>query len=76
MGDAGMSDIKLFRIGTDKISELTGTTDTVEKSVQTFFEKNLEALLGVRFLATEFTTSNGRIDTLGLDENGCPVILE
>jgi hypothetical protein len=30
--------------------------------------KNLEALLGVRFLATEFTTSNGRIDTLGLDE--------
>jgi predicted transport protein len=45
--------------------------------VQTFFEKNLEALLGVRFLASEFTTSNGgRIDTLGLDENGCPVILE
>ena len=42
-----------------------------------FFEKNLEALLGVRFLASEFTTSNGgRIDTLGLDENGCPVILE
>ena len=28
---------------------------------------------GVRFLASEFTTSNGgRIDTLGLDENGCP----
>jgi hypothetical protein len=34
-----------------------------------------QALLGVRFLATAFTTSNGRIDTLGL-ENGCPVILE
>jgi predicted transport protein len=34
-------------------------------------------LLGVRFLASEFITSNGgRIDTLGLDENGCPVILE
>ena len=72
-----MSDIKLFRIGGGKVDELTGTTDTIEKSVQTFFEKNLEALLGVRFLATEFTTSNGgRIDTLGLDENGCPVILE
>jgi hypothetical protein len=52
---------------------LAGTTDTIEKSVQTFFEKNLEALLGVRFLASEFTTSNGgRIDTLGVDENGCP----
>jgi hypothetical protein len=72
-----MSDIKLFRISSGQVNELTGTTDTIEKSVQTFFEKNLEALLGVRFLASEFTTSNGgRIDTLGLDENGCPVILE
>jgi predicted transport protein len=72
-----MSDIKLFRVSSGKVDELTGTTDTIEKSVQNFFEKNLEALLGVRFLASEFTTSNGgRIDTLGLDENGCPVILE
>ncbi|SED41112.1 Predicted transport protein [Rhizobiales bacterium GAS191] len=72
-----MSDIKLFRIGDGKVDELAGTTDTIEKSVQTMFEKNLEALLGVRFLASEFaTTHGGRIDTLGLDENGCPVILE
>jgi predicted transport protein len=72
-----MGDIKLFRVGGDKVGELAGTTDTIEKSLQTFFERNLEALLGVRFLASEFTTSNGgRIDTLGLDENGCPVILE
>ena len=72
-----MSDIKLFRIASSAVTELTGTTDTVEKSVQVLFETNLEALLGVRFLATEFTTTHGgRIDTLGLDENGCPVILE
>ncbi|MFM8747327.1 MAG: DUF5655 domain-containing protein [Aestuariivirga sp.] len=72
-----MSDIKLFRIGQGGVYELSGTTDTIEKSVQTLFETNLEPLLGVRFLASEFTTSNGaRIDTLGLDENGCPVILE
>ncbi len=72
-----MSDIKLFRIGQGGVSELFGTTDTIEKSVQILFEKNLEPLLGVRFLASEFnTTHGGRIDTLGLDENGCPVILE
>jgi predicted transport protein len=72
-----MSDIKLFRIGSGSVTELAGATDTVERSVQVLFEKNLEALLGVRFLATEYTTTNGgRIDTLGLDENGCPVILE
>ncbi len=72
-----MSDIKLFRLASGTVTELAGTTDTVEKSVQVLFEKNLEALLGVRFLATEYTTTHGgRIDTLGLDENGCPVILE
>lgn len=72
-----MSDMKLFRIALGAVTELTGTTDTVEKAVQILFERNLEALLGVRFLATEFaTTHGGRIDTLGLDENGCPVILE
>jgi len=72
-----MSDIKLFRVANGKIEEITGTTDTIEKSVQTLLERNLEPLLGVRFLASEFTTTHGgRIDTLGLDENGCPVILE
>jgi predicted transport protein len=71
-----MSDIKLFRVNAGKVDELTGTTDTIEKSVQIFFEKNLESLLGVRFLTSEFVTSNGRIDSLGLDENGSPVILE
>ena len=72
-----MSDIKLFRISADEVTELTGTTDTVEKSVQTLFEAQMEALLGVRFLASEYVTSNGgRIDSLGLDENGCPVIIE
>jgi hypothetical protein len=34
-----MSDIKLFRIGTGTVNELTGTTDTIEKSVQILFEK-------------------------------------
>lgn len=72
-----MSDIKLFRIGAGAVSELAGTKDTVEKSVQMLFEENLEPLLEVRFLATEFTTTHGApIDTLGLDEDGCPVILE
>ena len=72
-----MSHIKLFRIGAGTVDELTGTTDTIEKSVQTLFEKNLEPLLGVRFLASEFMPTNGRrIDTLWLDENGCPVIHE
>ncbi|CAM5658563.1 hypothetical protein SGRIM119S_02574 [Streptomyces griseorubiginosus] len=39
----------------------------------------METLLGVRFLASEYGTGpvhGGRIDSLGLDENGSPVIVE
>src|SRR5258708_28177489 len=42
-------------------------------------ERHLETLLGVRFLASEYSTGKvhgGRIDTLGIDENGSPVIIE
>lgn len=74
-----MSDLKLFKLQTSGLVELPGQAAQIEKSLQTFCEANLEALLGVRFLATEYSTGpvhGGRIDTLGLDENGCPVIIE
>jgi len=50
-----------------------------EKSLQTLIEKNLDSFLGVRFLASEYPTGKnhgGRIDTLGLDDDNCPVIIE
>ncbi|KAA3644151.1 MAG: DUF91 domain-containing protein [Chloroflexi bacterium] len=50
-----------------------------EKVLQQLFEANLEELLGVRFIATEFTTGDrqrGRIDTLGLDQDNSPTIIE
>lgn len=74
-----MSDIKLFRIGQDVAGELAPRAAQVERTLQTLFETNLEALLGVRFLASEHSTGpvhGGRIDTLGLDEDGSPVIIE
>lgn len=71
-----MSDIKLFRTGAT-VTELEGQAMALEKSLQTLIERNMEAFLGVRFLASEFVTSNGgRMDTLGIDENGSPVIVE
>lgn len=74
-----MSDIKLFRIQNDEVLELAGSSASVEKSLQNQMEAHLETFLGVRFLATEYSTGKthgGRIDTLGVDENGCPVIIE
>ena len=71
-----MSDLKLFRLSSDGVSELQGATLPLERSLQTLFERNLDRLLGIRFLASEHRTTNGRIDTLGMDENFCPVIIE
>lgn len=71
-----MSDIKLFRVKGGTFGKLESSSARVERSLQTQFEVNLDALLGVRFLKTEFTFPGGRIDTLGIDENNCPVIIE
>lgn len=74
-----MSDIKLFRKSGEDFEQLEGSSVAVEKSLQTLIEEHSETLLGVRFVATEYSTGKkhgGRIDTLGLDENGFPVIIE
>lgn len=75
-----MSDIQLFRLhGTSTVTELTGQAAPLEKTLQALIEGQMETLLGVRFLASEYVTGKthrGRIDSLGLDENGCPVIVE
>ena len=72
-----MSDLKLFQTNGSTLGELASSSAPLEKGLQTLFENNLEALLGVRFLASEYVTSHGgRMDTLGIDENGYPVIIE
>jgi predicted transport protein len=71
-----MSDIKLFKID-DKVEELPAKWATLERELQTLIEKNMFVFFGVNFLKSEYTTSNrGRIDSLGIDENNCPVIFE
>jgi predicted transport protein len=74
-----MSDIKIFRIGSNSVIELNGQSVALEKSLQTLIEQNLEVFLGIRFLGSEYSTGKthgGRIDTLGIDENRRPVIIE
>ncbi|MGV3614084.1 MAG: DUF5655 domain-containing protein [Fimbriimonas sp.] len=71
-----MSELRLFSLA-DAVKERHLQPFRVERELQTLFERNLESLLGVRFVASEFSTSQGgRIDTLGIDENGFPVVIE
>ena len=72
-----MSDIKHYRMAQGGVAELSGGAVALEKSLQTLFEANLESLLGIRFLASEFITNEGgRMDSLGIDENNSPVVIE
>lgn len=70
----------LYRIESeDKVVHLKLHTFSKERSLQRLVEKNLEALMGIRFVASEFSTGGhqrGRIDTLGIDQDGTPVIIE
>lgn len=74
-----MSDIKLFSIQGTKATNLQGSAFKLEKDLQNIVEKHMDTLLQMRFIASEYETGKnhgGRIDSLGLDENGCPVIIE
>lgn len=74
-----MGDIKLFDLRGNDLTEILGESYTIEKTLQKIIESNLETMLGVKLLDSEYSTGkthSGRIDTLGIDENGSPVIIE
>lgn len=74
-----MSDLKLFQLKDGTATELLGSSVALEKSLQNTIERNMETLFGITFLASEYSTGvkhGGRIDSLGIDENGSPVIFE
>ncbi|AYZ74404.1 DUF91 domain-containing protein [Fusobacterium necrophorum] len=70
-----MSDINVFEIK-PKVKELKGSSVILEKEIQNLIEQNMEEFFGIRFLATEYSITNGRMDSIGIDENNCPVIFE
>ena len=69
----------LYQLKQQKVHQIKPAAFKNEKELQKLFESNLEELLGVRFVASEFTTGDrqrGRIDSLGIDLDGTPVIVE
>ena len=62
-----------------KVSQLKKKELKLEKELQSLIEDNLTELFGITFLTNEYSTGErhgGRMDTLGIDENNSPVILE
>ncbi len=67
----------LFQINNGDAKKIPPIKIGLERNIQKIFEQNLNEILNVTFLATEYTTSfGGRIDSLGIDNNGAPVIIE
>ncbi len=68
----------IFKIDKNKVKKCSINENGFgnEFGLRDFFADNLDDLLGVRFIEKEFPILEGRIDTLGLDENNSPVIIE
>lgn len=67
----------LFQINNGNVKKIPPIKIGLERDIQKIFEENLNEILNITFLATEYTTSfGGRIDSLGIDNNGAPVIIE
>lgn len=70
-----MGEIKLFEIK-NGVKEIISSEVLLEKELQTLIERNMEIFFGVKLLKSEYVISNGRMDSIGIDENNCPVIFE
>lgn len=68
----------IFQIKNKKVAQVSFNLNYFdnETALRDFFSDNLEDLLGMRFLAKEYPTTDGRIDTLAIDETNAPVIIE
>ena len=74
-----MGELSLFHYDSTGATELTSHTSPLERPLQRLVEGHLEQFLGVHLLQSEYSTGKlhgGRIDTLGIDEDGSPVIVE
>lgn len=70
-----MAEIKLFRVGST-VEEFRPSEAALERGLQNCIEQNMQTFFGVRFLRSESPITNGRMDSIGIDENNCPVIFE
>ena len=71
-----MKKLRLFHIADGQVERQPASLFQYEKELQDLLEQHLHDFLGVHFLAREFATDSGYIDTLGIDDSGRPVIIE
>lgn len=67
----------IFSTSNNTLTMLNILPSEKEKELQRIIENNLPEVLDLHFIASEYrTTSGGRIDTLAVDNEGAPVVIE
>lgn len=60
--------MKIYSLQKQKLSEIKENAFKLERDIQNLFENNLEDLMGLTLVKSEFTIKNKRIDTLAYDK--------
>jgi predicted transport protein len=59
--------MQLFSLQSSQLSEIQEKPFKLERDIQRIFEANLNAIMGLQLVKSEFTIKNKRIDTLAFD---------
>lgn len=68
-----MSEIKIFNIG-ENVEEIKPVSPIFNTGIQSLIETNSKKFFGVSLVASNYHIGSGRVATVGLDENRCPVV--
>lgn len=69
--------MELYQVKEEKLTRINGSDFRLERQLQNLIENNIETVLGVDFIASEFTVGNYRLDTVAFDnETNAFVIIE
>lgn len=60
--------MKIYTLQKEKLSEIKEKTFKLEREIQNLFESNLDDLMGLTLVKSEFSIKNKRIDTLAYDK--------
>lgn len=66
----------LFTIKDAKLEKHISKPIDLERDIQRLIEQNMKEALDIDFIASEYSIQGGRMDSLGLDQSGNPVIIE
>jgi predicted transport protein len=67
--------MKIYTLNNAKLNEVSEKVFKLEREIQQVFEDNLEAVMGLTLVRSEFTIKNKRIDTLAYDKQAKAFII-